>query len=208
VSEEIAVIPMAARHAAEVAELHRTGIHTGFLSSLGPRFLKQLYRAVPAAPSGFGFVGERDGRILGFIACAERVGAVYKQCLMRRGLAMGWALVPRALRPSVFRRIVETLVYPSKIEDEYPPAEVLSIVAAEAARGTGLAGRLMNAAFDEFRRRGLSQVKVLVWNQNARAKAFYEKCGFVLAGQRSHHESVLDVYVIDLGAAAQPAAVS
>ena len=69
---------------------------------------------------------------------------------------------------------------------------------AEAARGPALAAALMQRAFDEFRRRGIREVKVLVWNQNARAKRYYEKCGFTLAGERPHHGNILDVYVIRL----------
>lgn len=190
--------PLSARHASRVAVLHQRCIDTGFLSSLGPRFLTQLYTAIPRTASGFGYVAERDGQVVAFIACAERLGALYKQALRCRGLRMALSMVPRVLNPRVFKRVIETLFYPSKMETAYPAAEVLSIVAAPEARGTGVAMELMQRAFDEFRARGIYDVKVQVWSRNAAAKCFYEKCGFSLAGQKTHHENVLDVYVIDL----------
>jgi ribosomal protein S18 acetylase RimI-like enzyme len=192
------ICPLTAGHAAQVAALHQAGIHTGFLSSLGPRFLTQLYAAIPATAAGFGFVAESQGRVIGFIACAERLGAVYKQALRARGLRMALALFPAIFRWGVARRIVETLLYPSRLVDNYPAAEVLSVVVAPAARGLGAARDLMNQAFAEFRRRGIHQLKVQVWTENPAAKRYYEKCGFHLAGQMSHHENILDVYVISL----------
>lgn len=196
--QEVAIVSMATDHVAQVAALHQTGIHTGFLSSLGPRFLKQLYKAIPAASSGFVFVGVRGQDVLGFVACTELLGGLYKQALKKRGLAMGLALVPRAFRPSVFKRIIETLFYPSKIADDFPKAEVLSIVVDESMRGKKLASQLIARAVAEFRSRGIRKVKVLVWDQNLAAKRFYEKCGFLLAGHCPHHEEVLDVYVMTI----------
>ena len=195
------ILPMSREHAAQVAALHRDGIHTGFLSSLGSRFLAELYAAIPAAPCGFGYVAVRNGRVLAFVACAERLGRLYKQALRKRGVRMAWAMVPRVFRPSVFQRVIETLFYPARMEEKFPSAEVLSIVAVPEARGSGLAGELMRRAFDEFRRRGIPSVKVQVFAGNAGAKRFYEKCGFVLAGQKQHHENLLDIYVIDLAPA-------
>ncbi|MBN2582450.1 MAG: GNAT family N-acetyltransferase [Planctomycetes bacterium] len=192
------ILPMGPDHAVQVAALHRDGIHTGFLSTLGPRFLTQLYAAIPSTQCGFGYVAVRQGRVVGFIACGERLGGIYKQALRARGMRMAWAMVPRVFRPSVFKRVLETLVLPARMEDTFPAAEVLSIVAAPEARGSGVAADLMRRAFDEFRRRGIPHVKVQVFAGNAAAKRFYEKCGFVLAGQKQHHENMLDVYVIDL----------
>ena len=195
------ILPLARRHAAQVAALHREGIDTGFLSTLGPRFLTQLYAAIPDTRCGFGYVAESQGRVIAFIACAERLGGVYKQALRARGLCMAWALVPGVFRPRTFKRVVETLLYPARMDEQFPPAEVLSIVAAPEARGSGIAAELMRRALDEFRRRGIQRAKVQVFSGNAAAKRFYEKCGFTLAGQKRHHENTLDVYVVDLAPA-------
>jgi len=194
------VRPLEKRHAAAVAALHRLGIATGFLSSLGERFLRQMYAAVPSAPAGFGFVWEEtDGRVLGFVACAESTDRLYKQALLRRGVLMALALLPRCLRPSVIRRLWETLRYPSEVGEDLPVAEVLSITVAEEARGRGIGSALVDAAFEEFRRRNISRVKVAAWAGNEAANRFYHRCGFRLALTRDHHGLPMNLYVRDAG---------
>lgn len=194
------VRPLEKRHASAAATLHRLGIQTGFLSSLGQRFLRQLYAAIPSCPSGFGYVWEEpDGNILGFIACAEATGRFYKQALLRCGLPMGLVMLPRAIaRPSVVKRAVETLRYPGDAADELPSAEVLSIAVSEEARGQGVGRALMQAALEDFARRNVHRVKVAVDAGNIGANRFYERCGFHLAQTREHHGQPMAIHVQDL----------
>jgi ribosomal protein S18 acetylase RimI-like enzyme len=191
------VVALTKRHASMAAELHRQGIGTGFLSSLGGAFLRQLYRAIPSCPAGFGYAWEEsDGHISGFIACSENTGRVYKQALLCRGILMALPLARFLLRPSVIRRIIATLRYPSQVGNDLPAAEVLSIAVSQDARGKGVGKALMTAALREFHRRGISQVKVAVWAGNETANRFYERCGFTLALRREHHGLPMNVYTI------------
>jgi len=193
------VKPMEKRHAAAVADLHRIAIDSGFLSSLGPRFLRQLYKAVPSCPAGFGYVWEEpDSRVLGFIACAESTGRVYKQSLLRRGVLMAIPLLRFMVRPSVLRRMIHTLRYPSQVGDDLPAAEVLSVAVSGDSRGRGVGRAVMSAALEEFKRRGITDVKVAVWAENAAGNAYYRNCGFKLAVVREHHGLQMNVYVRDL----------
>jgi len=48
--------------------------------------------------------------------------------------------------------------------------------------GQGIAAALMNAVLDEARQRGARTLWLGVWEHNARAKAFYLKCGFIDVG--------------------------
>ena len=199
------VQPLTKRHARAVAELHRDGIRTGFLSSLGPMFLRQLYAAIPSCPGGFGDVWqEPDGSVLGFIACAESTGKLYKQALLRRGVLMSLPLIRFLVRPSVIRKIWQTLRYPGEVGPELPAAEVLSIVVSPDARGKGVGKALMQAATEEFARRGIRRIKVAVWAQNAPANAFYRKCGFELAATREHHGLPMNIYIAETSAADSP----
>lgn len=191
------VVPMTKKHASAAAELHRTGIDTGFLSSLGHGFLTQLYKAIPSCPSGFGFTWkEPSGEVLGFITCAESTGAVYKQSLIRRGALMAIPIIRFLIRPSVIRRIIHTLRYPSQVGDELPQAEILSIAVSANARGKGVGKALMTAAFEEFKRRGIKSAKVAVAASNETANKFYEKCGFKLALTREHHGLPMNIYTV------------
>ena len=195
------ITPIAKRHAPAVATLHCENISTGFLSSLGKGFLKQVYSALPSCSAGFGYVCEQpDGRVLGFVACSESTGRVYKQSMIRRGLPMALAILPRFLRhPCIIKRIWETLRYPGSVADDLPRAEVLSIAVDDSARGQGVGKALLQRAFEEFSRRGLRRVKVAVGGDNEGANAFYQRCGFHLAVTRQHHGLPMNIYVADLG---------
>lgn len=187
-------------HAQAAAELHKNAIGTGFLSSLGPAFLCQLYRAIPSCSAGFGFVWENpDGQILGFIACAESTGRLYKQSILRRGIPMALPLARFLFRPSVIRKLIQTLRYPSQVGEDLPLAEVLSIAVSPDARGKGVGKALMSAALAEFRRRGISRVKVAVWAENEPANRLYQRCGFRLVRTREHHGLPMNLYAIDVG---------
>jgi len=193
------LVPLDRSHARQVADLHAEGISSGFLSSLGRGFLTQLYTAIPRCPSGFGFVAlDEQENVQGFIACAESTGALYKQALRRRAFQMAFPILGYLIRPSVIKRLINTLRYPSKVGDQVPPAELLSIVVTPVLRGQGAGKALVAAAGEEFRNRGIDQYKVAVWDQNERANAFYKSCGFEFALQREHHGLGMNVYVMDL----------
>ena len=187
--------PLTRRHARAVAALHQAGIQTGFLSSLGPLFLRQLYAAIGSCSAGFGYVRkEPDGKVLGFVACAESTGRLYKQAFLRRGLMMALPLIRFVFRPAVLKRIWETLRYPTETAGDLPNAEVLSIVVSEDARGKGVGKALMEAAMDEFANRRIKQIRVAVWDGNESANKFYQHCGFSLATTRKHHGLDMNIY--------------
>lgn len=189
------IVPLEDRHARSAAELHRLAIGTGFLSSLGPSFLRELYKAIPRC-GGFGYVcQDSSNEVLGFIACAPDTGRLYKRILIRRGLRMAWPLARFLVRPATLRRIWQTLRYPAQVGAELPAAEVLSIAVGSQCRGRGLGKSLMQAALNEFARRGIDRVKVAVWAENKPANAFYLAHGFALAVQRKHHGLDMNVYV-------------
>jgi len=203
------VRPMTRHHAPAVAQLHRIGIRSGFLSSLGRAFLRQLYAAIPSCASGFAFVWHSgEGEVLGFIACAVDIGRLYKEALRRRGVRMALTLMRFAFRASVIRRIVETLRYPCQAGEDLPAAEVLSIAVSEKARGSGIGKALMQAAFKEFQRRGVGKVKVAVGGNIVAGNNFYRRCGFTLAATREHHGLPMNVYVATIGAASANNAAS
>ena len=124
----VTVRPMRPDEAGTVAELHRVQLTEAFLSTLGRGFLTQLYRGITASPYGFVFVAldERD-RIVGFVSGATDTGALQRWMLLRRGVGLGWYLLPHLVRGSVMRRIWERLRYPSRVEGDFLRAELLSI---------------------------------------------------------------------------------
>lgn len=185
--------------AAAVAELHRKAISTSFLANLGRGFAKHLYKGLLSSASAFGFACTgTEGRMLGYVACAESTSAVYRQALLRQGAMMAFWLLPYLWRSSVLKHLWETLVYPAALPGDLPNAEVLSIAVAAEAHGRGIGTSLMAAAFAEFRQRGIHHVKVAVGAENSSAIAFYQRCGFRLAMTRTHHGKPMNIYTIRL----------
>src|ERR1700724_84153 len=75
--------------AAAAAALHTGQISEGFLTVLGPRFLRRLYRRVARPPGCFLLVVEDDGTAVGFLAGSTDVSALYRSFVWRGGIAAG-----------------------------------------------------------------------------------------------------------------------
>lgn len=159
-----------------VARLHKDLIATGFLSSLGPRFLRVLYEAILEDPASALYVVRDSETAMGFIAGTGDTGAFYRRFASRHFLAAVWALLPTLLRPSVWRRIYESLRYGGG--ESSVPAELLSMAVAPAARRRGLGRRLVETLLEWVERCGIARVKVVVGADNETAVAFYRNCGF------------------------------
>jgi GNAT superfamily N-acetyltransferase len=183
-------------YVAQVARLHIHGISEGFISSLGEKFVSSLYRGIIESEQAFGFVAVRDGQILGFICCAESVGKVYKQVLKKHFFQLGVAFLPKIFCWRFWKNALETLCYPAKAQghDDLPSAEVLSIVVDDKAQGLGVGRLLIEAAFEEFKKRNISEIKVMV-GDGLRANEFYEKMGFTLARQMLQHGKPMNAYI-------------
>jgi ribosomal protein S18 acetylase RimI-like enzyme len=161
---------------AAVAALHADRIGEGFLSSLGPGFLRRLYRRVVRSDDGFVLVAGAAGRVLGFVAGVGSVSALYRRFIVRDGVVAGALAAPRLVR--AVPRVVETLRYPAATGD-LPEAEILAVAVAAEAAGAGVGRALVRAATDAFAARGVTAAKVVTTADNAAALAMYRACGFV-----------------------------
>jgi ribosomal protein S18 acetylase RimI-like enzyme len=64
------------------------------------------------------------------------------------------------------------------------PIELWRFYVAREWHGQGAASTLMTAVVDEALRRGARTLWLGVWERNARAQAFYRKCGYVVVGRQ------------------------
>lgn len=191
------VRPLCADDAPAVATLHQQGIPTGFLSSLGPKFLTELYSVLADSQHGFGFVCDLGGAPVGFIACAADTGRFYKEALKKRGVRLALRLLPHIWRPRALRNTIETVLYPSDLPDDLPVAEILSIVVTAKARRRGIGRVLVGRAMAAFRGRDIKQVIVSAWAENEAAEALYLSCGFDVAHTRKHHGLLMETYLVN-----------
>ncbi len=176
----------AAGGASAAAALHAGQIEDGFLSRLGPRFLGRLYRRIDLAPGSFLLTGEESGRVRGFIAGTEDLGALYRSFLWHDGLPAAWAAAPWLFRE--WRRALETLRQ-GAVADQGPDRdfELLAVAVDPASRGGGLGGRLVGGFLDEVVARGGDAARVVVGADNRAAIGLYARWGFEVADRFELH---------------------
>lgn len=179
--------------------MHIQGIPTGFISSLGQEFVAALYEAIAEDKNSFGFVAIEDEKVLGFVAFSTNLSKLYKYVILKKGFKFAFILARKMMSLQTIKRVWANLFYPKKMKQmDLPAAELLSIVVASEGRGKGLAKQLVNAGFEECRKRHIEKVKVLVAADNEAANKLYQKCGFELNTQINSHGVLSNVYVRDL----------
>lgn len=195
--QTIQILPMKSEHLSEVAQLHIEGIKEGFMHSLGHKFVRLVYQAIVESDKAFGFVAVRDGKVSGFISCAENTGAVSKEVLRRNLFKLLWAYLPKMLRLKNIKNSIETLLYPVRLGNDLPSAELLAMVVAHQARGLGLGRKLVEASCNEFRKRGVWVFKTMV-DELFTSNDFYKHIGFKAVGKYCHHGDMHNIYVLEV----------
>jgi glycosyltransferase involved in cell wall biosynthesis/ribosomal protein S18 acetylase RimI-like enzyme len=193
----VLIRPARAGDAAAMARLHADGMPDAFLPTLGPRFLARLYRALAADPEAVALVAEGVDGVVGFAAGVTSVGRFYRRFARGHGPAAALAAAPRLVRPSVARRLLETVRYPGTApagagngdgHRHLPDAELLSIAVAPGFRAGGTGRALADGVLAGLAGRGAGDVKVVVGAANQGANRFYAKVGFTEAGQLTVHQ--------------------
>lgn len=193
---EVLIRPMSCSDAVAVARLHRDRITFGFLSSLGSRFLRVLYRGILASGYASCWVAVSNGEVVGFVAATTDVPKLYKAVLKKNRWQLASALLPSLASLRAWRYALETLRYPSRREQiELPPAEILSIVVGDKCAGGGIGKQLIEWAVKHLWRQGVADVKVAV-AANLPANGFYKAMGWKLASTMENHGHLMNLYVM------------
>jgi len=170
--------------AENLARLHSSGINTGFLPSLGHRFMALLYRAMVKGPDSVVLVADDGDGPVGFVAGVADTGQFYRGFIARYGLAAGLAALPYAARPSVMTGVWESMTYKGA---DSGGAELLATALLPGARGQGLGTRLGVEFLAQMSDSGSDHVDVVVSDTNHQAIAAYKKMGFTEAGAIEVH---------------------
>jgi glycosyltransferase involved in cell wall biosynthesis/ribosomal protein S18 acetylase RimI-like enzyme len=189
----VVVRPARVGDAAAMARLHAAGMPEAFLPTLGAGFLTRLYRALATDPQAVALVAEDLDGVVGFAAGVVSVGGFYRRFARRHGVAAALAAAPRLARPSVARRLLETVRYPAQAGGPgagapLPDAELLSIAVAPGRRSGGTGRLLAEGLLRGLAERGAEEIKVVVAAANGGANRFYAKVGFRQAGELSVHQ--------------------
>ncbi|MBN2019138.1 MAG: ATP-grasp domain-containing protein [Sedimentisphaerales bacterium] len=196
-NDDIKIVPLSPEHARAVAELHISGIKTGFISSLGVEFVTALYEAIAKSNYGYGFVVLKHGKVAGFAAFATHLTGLYKSVIFKHGPRFIFSLARKILSLGTAKKVLETLFYPARVKNmNLPEAEFLSMVISEQARRKGLATDFIKMGFAEAANRGIEKLKILAAVDILPINKLYEKLGFELVGRIENHGIISNVYVV------------
>jgi glycosyltransferase involved in cell wall biosynthesis/ribosomal protein S18 acetylase RimI-like enzyme len=187
----VVIRPARTTDAAAMARLHTGAMPDAFLPTLGHGFLTRLYRALATDPQAVALVAERVDGVVGFAAGVVSVGGFYRRFARRHGAVAALAAAPRLARPSVLRRLLETVRYPAQASGTggpLPDAELLSIAVAPQCRTGGTGRALADGVLRGLAERGAEEIKVVVGAANGGANDFYARVGFRPAGQLVVHQ--------------------
>ena len=197
----INICPLANSHIDAVAKLHEKEINYGFGSYLGKNFLRYLYKTIIGCKNGLGLVAVNDQEeVLGFITGTMNLKRFYKRFIRKYSVIAGFLVLPKLLRWKAIKSFYQDLLYPSEgTQYDLPEAEIISTAVSPNARGLGIGRLLTEAAFEEFRKRGISKIKVLVGDR-LQANKFYRRMNFEFITHITYNSDKMDanVYVKDL----------
>lgn len=160
--------------AAAAASLHAQLISEGFLSSLGERFLRRLYRRIARSDGSFLLIAEAHGSSVGFIAGSVAVGRLYRNFVIRDGVVATLSAPVRLL--TAMPSVIETLRHGRA--GEGGGGELLAVAVDPRWRHRRVGRQLVDGFLDELENRGLDAAHVIVGADNAAAIAMYDRAGF------------------------------
>jgi ribosomal protein S18 acetylase RimI-like enzyme len=177
-----------------VALLHASRISEGFLVTLGPAFLRRLYRRVVLSHGAFLLVADDTRTVCGFIAVAGSTRALYREFLLRDGLNAAVTAAAGILRAP--RSASDTLRYGLRARNDPgdgpggSTAEILATCVAAGSAGRGIGTALVRTAIEELERRGITSARVVTAVGNEASVRAYERGGFRRCGRDVVHRGV------------------
>jgi len=182
----VEVRPATDADAPAAAALHAGQIAQGFLSALGPGFLRRLYRRIGRGPESFLLVAASPGKTVGFVAGSTNVAGLYRSFLWRDGIRAGLGAAGSLI--TGWRRVLDTLGHAGAGgTGSGRGPELLAIAVDPAWQGHGV-GRMLVASFlHEVGARGEDAAHVVVGADNRGAVSLYQQAGFVIVERFELH---------------------
>lgn len=186
----------------QVAVIHSEEIGQGFLTTLGPEILTDMYRTMAESNGSFVVACLKNGRTLqGFLAGSLGTHSLYREFLRLRSFNEIARLIAALFRPRRLWRILETLRYSERKSeaDTLPKAEILNFCVESNSHRQGVGGKLMKFAETLYSNAGISQVRIVTGHSQVSANAFYRKLGVRWVKDLEIHSGTLSaMFVWDL----------
>lgn len=164
-----------------IAQLHKKGIPTGFLSTLDAGLLERLYSYIIMKEI---VIIARDGEIIaGFVSATFNLKRLYFKFIAGNFLVLAARMFSFTLTKGFIHKVIETLTIPfrkhsGKGKVENMP-ELLSIVIDEQFRGIGIGGNLVKHLETRLKDARFKKYRVVVGAILKEARKFYLSLGFI-----------------------------
>jgi len=191
----------------QVIAIHLAAFQGFFLTFLGPSFLRELYTAILADPTGFGFVCVHDRMVQGFVLGTARSPSLYRRLLKQRWCRLGLACIKPALKnPKIIPRLLHAFSKPQESPTVSDCGTLMSIAVLPDMQGLGIGQSLVQAFLHEAASRDLRYVDLTTdYMDNDSVNRFYTKLGFRCARTYITPEGrKMNEYVIDFSSYPAP----
>jgi L-amino acid N-acyltransferase YncA len=169
-----------------MVRLHAADLPSAFHTMLGEGFIRQLFRAQVKDPRCVALVAERDGQIVGYASAMVSMRSFRRRFLLRHGVSAAIVTAPRLARPSVLRRVLESLRYPEQTRG-LPEAEMAFIGVAPRIP-PGLGAELCRGLLEGLAEHGVRKAKGFVGRDNRAMNMMVRRLGFQLRGEVTLHD--------------------
>ena len=175
--------------------LHSESIKTGFLPTLGVRFLTLMYRCIDEGDDTILIVRYKGEKLSGFVSGTVGTSSIYK-AMMRHPVELLIAIFPVIFSLSKLKKIVSIFLHmQGKERTRFPKAELLTICVSSEFRRQGIAEDLFARLAEYYSDKNVREFVIIV-GKALEANSFYVAQGGKVVGELSVHKgSPSNVYV-------------
>ena len=173
----------------DVAKLHIDSIKTGFLPSLGVKFLALMYRCIDEENFSTLILKYKGYKLVGFVTGTLGTSSLLR-AILYHPIDLTLALIPLIFNLKKIKKMINIWSHLSGSErNKYPKAELLTICVHQDYRRQGIAIDLYRKLSLYFQSSSISEFIIIV-GQSLKANSFYRNQGADLMGELQVHQGI------------------
>ena len=170
----------------DAASLHIASIPSGFLPTLGVKFLSLMYRCIDESASTILITKYNDDQLVGFVTGSVGTSSLYRS-MLSHPFGLVFALLPVVISIKKVRKIFSILNHSSgSVRASYPAPELLTICVNSSFRRQGIADELYLKLCNDFKSKSVNEF-VIVVGKALDANRFYINQGANIVGELQVH---------------------
>jgi ribosomal protein S18 acetylase RimI-like enzyme len=176
--------------------LYQHEINYGFISSLGPHFIKFLCKNIIHSDTGIGYVAIDGKEVVGFIIVTTDLKKFHMRFLIHYSFFALFLSLSKLLTISSIKSVYQNILYPSSKDAniELPKTELIAIATSSSVRGQGVGKQLLDRVIETLNTKNIKALKVLVGDE-LKSNGFYMKMGFKLVNHINYNSNKMNANV-------------